>query len=646
MKRFSVVLVLLLALAGARAAGPDDQYVQIYNLIQEADKLASAGQPSEALPKYREAQAGLLRLQKGYPDWNAKVVTFRLNYVADKVAAVSARLPAPAAPPAAAPKPAAPPADWDKQLSALKDQVGQLQAEKAVLEAKLKEALSVQPAAVDPRELAKAEEKIKGLMKENDLLKVTLEQEKAKAAPAPDTKALDQARQALADANRKLAEQTKAADTLAVEKAALQKKLDGLTSTAATPAELETARKGLEEANRKLAEQTKAADALAVEKQTLQARVQSLSADAEAAAALRAENQLLKKQVADLKAAPPPSSKEAEASQQLSQAQAQLAALQSDKEMLRLEKIALENRVKQLSAQAASPALSKTEEAARIKQLETERDELKKLLDTANKELYSRQGKAAAARLAELENELSTLRARLQVFEARQVPYTAEELALLKQPAAAQPQPASQPGKTSVNELPPGTVELAAEAQRYYANKQYDKAEQKYLEILQHDKSNVPALTRLAAIELDLGHLEAAEINIKQAVSLAPSNSYSLFILGCLQARQKNYDAAVDSLSRAAQLDPQDAQVQNLLGLTLSEKGLRGPAEVALRKAIRLEPGFAEAHNNLAVVYITQRPPLVELARWHYQKALAAGQPPNPDLEKMIKAAENSERSQ
>jgi hypothetical protein len=26
----------------------------------------------------------------------------------------------------------------------------------------------------------------------------------------------------------------------------------------------------------------------------------------------------------------------------------------------------------------------------------------------------------------------------------------------------------------------------------------------------------------------------------------------------------------------------------------------------------------------------------VQLARWHYQKALAAGQPPNPDLEKAL----------
>jgi Flp pilus assembly protein TadD len=225
------------------------------------------------------------------------------------------------------------------------------------------------------------------------------------------------------------------------------------------------------------------------------------------------------------------------------------------------------------------------------------------------------------------------------VFEARQVPYTAEELALFKQPAAGVDQAARKSSQTSVKELPPGTAALAAEAQRYYANRQFDKAEEKYLQILQQDKSNVPALTRLAAIELDLGHLEAAEINIKQAAALAPNDPYTLFILASLQVRQKNYDAAVDSLSRAAQLDPKDAQIQNLLGLALSEKGLRGPAETALRKAIQLDPGFAQAHNNLAVVYITQRPPLVELARWHYQKALAAGQPPNPDLEKLIEAA-------
>ncbi len=234
-----------------------------------------------------------------------------------------------------------------------------------------------------------------------------------------------------------------------------------------------------------------------------------MSADAEAAAALRAENQLLKKQLADLKAAPPPEDKAEEASRQLAQAQTQIAALQSDKEMLRLEKIALENRIKQLSAPpaatAAPPAPAKAADAARIKQLQQERDELQKQLAAANKELYSRKGKAAAARVADLENQLATLRARLEVFEARQVPYTAEELALFKQPETKLAQADRKGGKKSVKELPPGTVALVAEAQRYYANRQLDKAEEKYLQVLQQDNKNVPTLANLAAIELDLG---------------------------------------------------------------------------------------------------------------------------------------------
>jgi hypothetical protein len=684
MKWFSVIVALFLALSGARAQGPDDQYIQIYNLIQEADKLLSDLQPSEALPKYLEAQTALQRFQKGYPGWNPQVITFRLSYLATKITSLSARVPAPAAPAAASPARAAPaqaapaptapapgsaatnaapppnpsptqvtkpaPSDWEAQVAALADQGRQLQADKAVLKAKLKEALSVQPAAVDPRELARAEEKIRSLQKENDLLKVGLDQAKTKPVTAPDTKALDEARQALGETNRKLAEQTKIANALALEKAGLQTKLDNLAASPPNAAELEPARKALQEANLKLVEQSKLASGLALEKETLQARLKTLSAEAEASAVLRAENQLLKKQLADLKAAPPPEDKSEQARRQLAEAQTQIAALQSDKEMLRLEKSALENRIKQLSAPpvatAALPAPAKAADAGRIRQLERERDDLQKQLAVANKELYNRKGKAAAARVAEIENQLATLRARLEVYEARQVPYTAEELALFKQPEIKLVQAERKGGKKSVKELPPGTVALVAEAQRLYANRQLDKAEEKYLQVLQQDNKNVPTLANLAAIELDLDHFEAAEINIKQAVALAPDDPYSLFVLGRLKFRQKKFDEAIDALSSAAKLDPQDAQVQNFLGLALSEKGLRGPAEAALRKAIQLDPGYASAHANLAVAYATQQPPLAELARWHYQKALAAGLARNLELEKMLEAKQPANSGQ
>ncbi len=345
MKRFLVIYALLTGLWVAQAQGPDDQYISIYSLIQEAGRLNSIGRPGEALPKFVEAQTALQRFQKSYPEWNPNVIRFRLNDVAAKIAEISPRVPgaattptterptAPAASPALAAKTA--PSDWEHQLAALMAQVRQLQGDKSLLESKLKEALSVRPATMDPRELARAEEKIRNLQKENDLFKVSLAQEKAKVAPAPDTNAVADALQALAVANRKLAEQTEAVNALDLERKAL-------------------------------------------------------SADAKAATALRAENRLLKKQLADVQAAAQRSSKTNDASRQLAQARAQIAVLQSDREMLELQKAALENRLKRPPPTAtnagAAPAL-KSADASRVKQLERERDDLKKQLAAANKEL-------------------------------------------------------------------------------------------------------------------------------------------------------------------------------------------------------------------------------------------------------------------
>ena len=86
-------MVILLAVARVQAEGPDDQYVLVYNLIQEGDVLNSTGEPRRALEKYLEAQQGLEKFRKGYPEWNPKVVNFRQTYVAAKIATLRASLP-------------------------------------------------------------------------------------------------------------------------------------------------------------------------------------------------------------------------------------------------------------------------------------------------------------------------------------------------------------------------------------------------------------------------------------------------------------------------------------------------------------------------------------------------------------------------
>ena len=84
------VLALLLGLCPpAHADLGDDQYLQIYSLIQQADDLSASGKTNLAKAKYQEAQTALKAFKSDYPAWNVKLVSYRLNYVIQKLAALS-----------------------------------------------------------------------------------------------------------------------------------------------------------------------------------------------------------------------------------------------------------------------------------------------------------------------------------------------------------------------------------------------------------------------------------------------------------------------------------------------------------------------------------------------------------------------------
>ena len=441
MKLFALINVFTLAffLTSARAqSGPDDQYIQIYALIQQAESLAVAGQPQQALASYVQARTELDTFSKVYPDWSPSLVTYRLSYLANKIAATTASLPPDTSgnPPAVT-MPAAPAgAGSDSELVNLRTQVQNLQADNATLAAKLKEALSTQPSAADPRDLAAAQETLRSLVKENALLQVSLDQQKA-AAPVRGT----------------------------------------------------------------------AAEARAL------AKAQSALAD-----------------------------------------------------------------------------------------LKQERDDLRTQLNAALKALSAKQSRSEVkAQIAQLTQQNAALQARLAVDEAKPAPYSAEELALFRSSAAPAPTPAPVvAAPVSAKELTPAEQAVLREATAAMA-------------------ARPPVVAAPPAA--------AAEPTVTAGDLLA--SAQTAFAAG-------KYDQALDWLGRAASLDPQNAQVQNLLGVTLGHKGLRSQAEAAFRQALLLNPNYGEANNNLAVVYADEQPPQPELARWHYLKALAAGQPHNPDLEKIL----------
>ncbi|MBI3418072.1 MAG: tetratricopeptide repeat protein [Verrucomicrobia bacterium] len=697
MKRFSALLVAacLGAAALSLAEEADSHFIRVYKLIQDGDTSASNSQTRAAAKSYREAQTELKSLQKAHPAWNEKVVKFRLNYLAEKLSELGESLtpektPAvnPSAPVSATTQVAEDP-KLRQELNGLNQQLRALESDKRLLEAKLREALIAQPAAVDPQELRKAEDRIVRLQKENELLKVGLEKQKSKTVPAVDPNALEQMKRALGEANLKLQEQTAANAKLEAEKKQLAARLQD-RSSAAPSAVVKTAPRELPTTNARLQAQLERINTLTREKELLQRQLTS-AGPAGQLAALKSENEVLKKQLASVRTGAKPRARDESLRQDLQTTRTELAAQKSANEALRLEKLVLERQLKESTSGATfaarvqnRPANSRASaderkveraENERLQRLERERDDLKKKLDAANAQLARRAATSRTAMNPKSSREVAALNARIAALETKRVPYTAEELALFKAPAAAAPRvsqvasntkstatfqlaaensatksvaPAvaaepireTKPARKSIEDLPPGAGPLVTEAQRAFAARRFEEAETKYKQALKLDEKSVFLLANLATIQLEQNRFEEAEKNLNLALANAPDDAFSLSLFGILKFRQEKYDDALTSLSQAVKLDPQNAETQNYLGITLSQKGQRDAAEGALRKAIQLSPGYPSAHYNLAVVYATQQPPFREMARLHYQKATAAGHPKNADLEKIL--AENS----
>lgn len=220
-------------LAGIQAVaiGPDEMFVTAYNLIHQADSQKEAGNVRTAESAYFQAQDDLRRLQRSYPDWNDRVVNYRLRYVAAmleelKGSGSTLDTPARSFQPVIAPT-----GEAITELTDLNDQIRRLSGEKTMLEARLREALSAQPAPLDPRELQQAVEKITALQATNQGLIQQLEQQLANRRNLIDKVVLEESHKALQDANRQLLAQKTNTAALQKERTELEATLKKLQDT-------------------------------------------------------------------------------------------------------------------------------------------------------------------------------------------------------------------------------------------------------------------------------------------------------------------------------------------------------------------------------------------------------------------------------
>ena len=177
---------------------------------------------------------------------------------------------------------------------------------------------------------------------------------------------------------------------------------------------------------------------------------------------------------------------------------------------------------------------------------------------------------------------------------------------------------------------------LAGDARRLFTKGDMEGSAAKYEQILQSEPNNLFALSNLGVVRFRQDKMDDAEKALRKALEIDTQDAFSLSVLGIVHYRQGKYDDALKDLNRAIAINGENPETHNYLGITYSQKGYQEAAEKALMKALELKPDYADAHFNLAVVFASQTPPSVEMARKHYKKARELGVTKDPELEKLL----------
>jgi Flp pilus assembly protein TadD len=72
--------------AGSETVGsPQDRFLELYFLLKDGERLERKGEFPEAFQRYRTVREGLRRLRQDYPDWEPSIVSYRLDFVNERL---------------------------------------------------------------------------------------------------------------------------------------------------------------------------------------------------------------------------------------------------------------------------------------------------------------------------------------------------------------------------------------------------------------------------------------------------------------------------------------------------------------------------------------------------------------------------------
>ncbi|MGJ0372546.1 tetratricopeptide repeat protein [Aliarcobacter cryaerophilus] len=145
------------------------------------------------------------------------------------------------------------------------------------------------------------------------------------------------------------------------------------------------------------------------------------------------------------------------------------------------------------------------------------------------------------------------------------------------------------------------------EAIEFYKKKNFDKAKEKYEEILKINPKSSEVYGNLGVIYKIKGDIQNAIKFYVEAIKLNPKNQLVFNNLGNAFREIKNYKMAIRAYSDAVKLNPKDFNAFNNLGIVYESMGDNNRAIEAYKQAVRVNPTHAKSINNIGVVLYKQK---------------------------------------
>jgi predicted RNA methylase len=133
-------------------------------------------------------------------------------------------------------------------------------------------------------------------------------------------------------------------------------------------------------------------------------------------------------------------------------------------------------------------------------------------------------------------------------------------------------------------------LELLRSATAHHSGGAFDKAEEEYLRLLNHDYRQADILLLLARVVAKQGNLEAAIAHLDRMLDLAPNSLDGLIEKGALLHRAGRAEEAVNCFLLARTMAPENALVMTNLAVALADSGRRDEALIEFRGILELQP--------------------------------------------------------